>query len=60
MSGLKTLAILCVLPAAAFAHGDVTPQAVDTSALPALGEEWREENPWRDPNSAEYLPCRRW
>src|SRR5215217_2235582 len=32
---------------AAMAHGDVTPQAVDTSALPALGEEWRSENPFR-------------
>lgn len=39
--------------AAAFAHGDVAPQAVDTSGLPALGEEWLEENPWRDP-AGEY------
>ena len=31
------------------AHGDVVPQAVDTSALPKLGEAWLEENPWRDP-----------
>lgn len=30
-----------------FAHGDVTPQAVDTSELPSLGEEWRDENPFR-------------
>ena len=29
------------------AHGDVTPQAVDTSSLPTLGEAWREENPFR-------------
>lgn len=29
------------------AHGDVTPQAVDTSTLPSLGDEWREENPFR-------------
>ena len=35
------------------AHGDVTPQAVDTSGLPELGEEWLEENPWRDPDG-EY------
>ncbi|WP_432449214.1 cytochrome c-550 PedF [Aliiroseovarius marinus] len=35
--------------AAAFAHGDVAPQAVDTAGLPDLGEEWLEENPWRDP-----------
>ena len=29
------------------AHGDVTPQAVDTSTLPKLGEGWRDENPFR-------------
>nr|WP_245638410.1 cytochrome c-550 PedF [Croceicoccus bisphenolivorans] len=28
------------------AHGDVTPQAVDTSALPDVGEEWLEQNPY--------------
>ncbi len=33
------------------AHGDVTPQAIDTSELPEIGEEWLEENPWRDPTS---------
>ena len=31
----------------ASAHGDVTPQAVDTSSLPKLGEPWRSENPYR-------------
>jgi cytochrome c-550 PedF len=30
----------------AWAHGDVTPQAVDTKALPTLGADWR-ENPYR-------------
>jgi len=29
------------------AHGNVTPQAVDVSELPPLGEEWRAENPYR-------------
>ena len=29
------------------AHGDVTPQAVNTESLPQLGEEWRETNPYR-------------
>lgn len=28
------------------AHGDVTPQAVDTSDLPDIGEEWLEVNPY--------------
>lgn len=36
------------------AHGDVTPQAVDTSSMPQLGEEWLEENPWRDPSSETW------
>ncbi len=31
----------------AFAHGDVTPQAVDTTGLEALGSEWRDANPFR-------------
>jgi cytochrome c-550 PedF len=31
----------------AFAHGDVTPQAVDTTGLPVTGEEWLIENPYR-------------
>lgn len=30
----------------AFAHGDVTPQVVDTSELPQLGKAWRESNPY--------------
>jgi len=37
-------ALACAL---AFAHGDVTPQAVDTTGLPTLGEAWRAENPFR-------------
>lgn len=37
---------------AAFAHGDVTPQAVDTHELPSLGEAWRPENPYRGNDKA--------
>jgi cytochrome c-550 PedF len=37
---------------AAFAHGDVTPQAVDTKELPALGTQWRAENPYRQNGDA--------
>lgn len=33
--------------AGAWAHGDVTPQAVDTHELPQLGADWRAENPYR-------------
>ncbi|OUS32784.1 cytochrome c-550 PedF [Thalassotalea sp. 42_200_T64] len=29
------------------AHGPVTPQSIDTSELPQLGEEWLERNPYR-------------
>ncbi len=42
--GVALAALLCGL---AHAHGDVTPQAVDTKELPALGEQWRVENPYR-------------
>lgn len=31
----------------ALGHGDVTPQAVDTTGLEPLGEEWAEQNPYR-------------
>ncbi len=36
----------------AFAHGDVTPQAVDVSTLKPLGEEWLESNPYRGDKEA--------
>lgn len=29
------------------AHGDVTPQPIDTAGLEPLGDEWRTENPYR-------------
>lgn len=32
----------------AAAHGDVTPQPVNTDALPDVGEEWLTENPYRE------------
>ncbi|MBC9249872.1 cytochrome c-550 PedF [Pseudomonas alcaligenes] len=35
--------------ALAMAHGDVTPQAVNTEGLEQLGKEWRDENPYRAP-----------
>jgi cytochrome c-550 PedF len=31
----------------AHAHGNVVPQGVDTTGLPALGDKWRDENPYR-------------
>ncbi len=42
MAGMAALA-----PSHTLAHGDVTPQAVDTHSLPPLGEQMRSENPYR-------------
>ena len=50
LRGLRLAAggLACMLAAAAvWAHGNMTPQAVDTSTLPQLGPEWRTENPYR-------------
>jgi cytochrome c-550 PedF len=35
------------LATSSWAHGDVTPQVVDTKSLPALGADWKGENPYR-------------
>jgi cytochrome c-550 PedF len=46
----KSIALGATIAAAAslvLAHGDVAPQAVDTTGLPELGEEWLTENPYR-------------
>ena len=45
-AGAVLAALLCH-SVSALAHGDVTPQAVDTKDLPQLGEAWRAENPYR-------------
>lgn len=38
-----------------FAHGNVTPQAMDISTLPVVGTEWKEENPYRNKNDPEIV-----
>ncbi|MEV4781676.1 cytochrome c-550 PedF [Burkholderia sp. LMU1-1-1.1] len=49
----RILAATTVLAAVAFtslsvyAHGNVVPQAVDTTGLTALGEKWLDQNPYR-------------
>ena len=45
----SAFAVLAVTASATFvlAHGDVAPQAVDTTGLPETGEEWLIENPYR-------------
>jgi cytochrome c-550 PedF len=49
---LLIIAVLLGLSNFAHAHGDVTPQAVDTGTLPKLGPEWRVENPYsKDPQA---------
>ena len=41
---------------AVFAHGNVTPTAVNTGGLEKLGDEWRETNPYRNgPNHNEAV-----
>jgi cytochrome c-550 PedF len=44
----RVLAVLLGVGASVLvaAHGNVTPQAVDTTGLPPLGEEWRGVNPY--------------
>lgn len=44
--GLTAVALILAATYSA-AHGDVTPQAVDTKGLPELGADWRAENPFR-------------
>ncbi|HYC42741.1 MAG TPA: cytochrome c-550 PedF [Noviherbaspirillum sp.] len=54
-SSIRTAAILFALSlqaSAVLAHGDVTPQAVDTKSLPQLGDQWRDENPFRGNSEA--------
>ncbi|WP_434356658.1 cytochrome c-550 PedF [Parasalinivibrio latis] len=42
------LAGSAVVASHVWAHGDVTPQSIDTSGIPQLGEEWAETNPYRE------------
>lgn len=41
-------ALLFTSAVAALAHGEVTPQAVDTTGLNPLGAEWNKTNPYRE------------
>lgn len=44
--GVAIAALATTVGPQIMAHGDVTPQAVDTSALPDIGEAWLETNPY--------------
>lgn len=39
--------LLAAISLGAHAHGDVTPQPVDTTGLDPLGQEWKPSNPYR-------------
>ncbi|HGW3375313.1 TPA: cytochrome c-550 PedF [Pseudomonas aeruginosa] len=54
LRGLLVLAGLS-LSSLALAHGDMTPQAVDTKGLEPLGKEWRDTNPYRKPYAKHDL-----
>jgi cytochrome c-550 PedF len=43
----SAVAAALLISTVVFAHGDVTPQAVDVKGLPPLGETWATENPYR-------------
>ncbi len=46
------LAGLVLAAAQVWAHGDVVPQAVDTSSLPQLGAKWLDANPYHSSSPA--------
>jgi cytochrome c-550 PedF len=47
LGGALALAAVALTSLLASAHGNVVPQAVDTTGLPVLGDKWRDENPYR-------------
>ena len=54
-NALRGLLVLAGLSLSSLAHGDVTPQAVDTKGLEPLGKEWRDTNPYRKPYAKHDL-----
>ena len=52
---LVGLLLASLSPGPALAHGDVTPQAVDTRELAPLGDAWRPENPYRNNDKAVQI-----
>jgi len=47
LTRLLGVASLAAMTGVVLGHGDVQPQAVDTSHLPQIGEDWLEKNPYR-------------
>lgn len=51
--GALVAAVAFAMPVSvAFAHGDVVPQAVDTTGLKNLGADWQASNPYRENKTA--------
>ncbi|GLS42312.1 cytochrome c-550 PedF [Methylobacterium brachythecii] len=48
----SVLAALVVSTGAVFSHGDVQPQEIKTDGLENLGDEWKNENPYRGNETA--------
>jgi cytochrome c-550 PedF len=46
LGGVGTAMFTLLLSSQLLAHGDVTPQSVDTAGLESLGEEWLDANPY--------------
>lgn len=53
-AGLFGMLGVFVAAGAVFSHGDVQPQAVDTTGLDQVGEEWQDENPYRLKGGEQY------
>ena len=47
LAAAAVLATTAVASLSSHAHGNVVPQAVDTTGLTALGEKWLDQNPYR-------------
>lgn len=55
MAALAALCLLSFSSRSVHAHGDVTPQPIDTKGLDSLGDAWREENPYRGNAKAQEI-----
>ncbi len=45
---MSVISVCTVTLSLAFAHGDVTPQPINTDGLPSLGADWTKANPFRE------------
>ena len=53
--GLIPALLLALTATLAFAHGDVVPQAVDTTGLKPVGSDWLQSNPYRKNETAIHI-----